>query len=290
MDGLAEGSAESPGAATIINAMATGCGGAFAIGLKVRATVTLIEGGEIHGKIADEADEDTDLMELCASRALKEANEELGAVVETRSDLPVARGLSSSSACANAVVLATVSALSKLDHDMGPDSLLLDMGIDASMDAGVTITGAFDDASASFYGGAVVTNNSERKILRRETLPEMEVAILVPGEKSYSGGVDLATIKLLAPQVELAHKEALEGDLFRAMVLNGLIYCASLGYDPRPTVVALRAGAAAAGLSGKGPAFVALAENVDDVVGAWGDLGGEVIRTGIDNVGSRVIE
>jgi len=210
--------------------------------------------------------------------------------VETRSNLPVARGLSSSSACSNAVVLATASALGKLDYDIDPDSVLLSAGIDASMEAGVTVTGAFDDASASFYGGAVITDNARREILRREGMPELEVAILVPDEKSYSGKVDLERIRLLAPQVGIAHREALEGDIFRAMTLNGLIYCASLGYNPHPAMVALESGALAAGLSGKGPAFVAIGEDVSGVARAWGDLEGEVIRTRVDNSGSRVID
>ena len=112
----------------------------------------------------------------------------------------------------------------------------------------------------------------------------------IPEGKSYSSEVDLPTIKLLSPQVELAHEDALQGDMLRAMTLNGIIYCASLGYDPEPAVVALRAGALAAGLSGKGPAFVAVGDDLGDVVGAWSDLGGDIIRTRVNNEGSRVLE
>ncbi|MBU7005042.1 MAG: shikimate kinase, partial [Theionarchaea archaeon] len=119
---------------------------------------------------------------------------------------------------------------------------------------------------------------------------DLEVAILVPAGKSYSSEVDLPTIKLLAPQVEMAHEEALKGDMLRAMTLNGIIYCASLGYDPKPAVVALKSGALAAGLSGKGPAFVAVGDDLGEVVGAWNDLGGEIIRTRVNNDGSRVVE
>jgi shikimate kinase len=288
--GLASGSAVSPGAATIVNAMATGMGGAFAIELRVTATVTIVEGGKIEGKIVNGADESTELMETCVSRVLEMAGGNLGALVETRSDLPVARGLSSSSACSNAVVLATASALGKLDHETGPDSVLLNAGIDASVEAGVTVTGAFDDASASFYGGAVITDNARREIMRREEMPELEVAILVPEERSYSGEVDLERIRLLSPQVEIAHREALEGDIFRAITLNGLIFCASLSYDPHPAIIALESGALAAGLSGKGPAFVAIGEDVSGVARAWGDLDGDVILTRVDNSGSMVIE
>ena len=287
---LATGSADAPGAATIVNAMATGRGAAFAIGLRVRATVSILEGGGVSGRIVGEPEESTRLMELCVERAIRAAGKSYGASIVTESNLPIARGLSSSSACSNACLLAADSALRKAGLGGLSEKALVSMGIDASIEAGVTVTGAFDDASASFHGGAVVTDNTTRKILRRSPVPDLETAILVPGRKSYSGKVDLDSIRLLAPQVAIAHREALAGDLLMAMTLNGLIYCSSLGYDPRAALLALRHGALAAGLSGKGPATVAVGENLDGVADAWGELGDAVIRTTTDNLGARVIE
>jgi shikimate kinase len=121
LDQLARGKAEAPGAATIVNAMATGSGAAFAIDLKVVASVTLDDSGDIRGSIVNEPDEDTGLIELCVRKALGRAGEQYGAAIETRSDLPMARGLSSSSAASNAVVLATASAMSKVGHEMPTD-------------------------------------------------------------------------------------------------------------------------------------------------------------------------
>ena len=290
LDHLAKGSAESPGAATIVNAMATGRGAAFAIDLKVTATVWINGLGNVRGRIVGEPGGNTGLMEICVDKMLKNVDEKYGAVVETRSNLPGARGLSSSSACSNAIVLATASALQKLGHEFPSDEILIDLGIDASIEAGVTITGAFDDASASYFGGVVVTDNMARKILRKESMPGLEVVVLVPEGKSYSGQADVATMKLLGHQVEIAHREALEGDILKAMTLNGIIYCASIGYDPTPALRALEAGALAAGLSGKGPAFVALAEDGNRISKVWQDLGGTVLMTKTDNQGSRVIE
>jgi len=287
---LARGRAEAPGAGTIINAMATGRGAAFAIDLKMAATVILDGSGKVRGRILDEPGEDTRLMEACVAKMLARADESLGAIVETRSDIPIARGLKSSSACCNATILAAASALRKLGHKVPPDEEILGLGIDASKECGVTITGAFDDACASYFGGAVVTDNATRKMLRKVPMANLEAVILVPRAKSYSGKVDVATLKLLAPQVEIAHREALEGDLLKAMTLNGLIYCASLGYDPKPALVALRAGAVAAGLSGKGPAFVALCEKGGPVSNAWRDQGETVITTRTNNTGSKVLE
>jgi len=270
--------------------MATGRGAAFAVNLKTVATVVLDDSQEVRGRILEEPGEDTRLMEACVKKMLRKADARLGATVETRSDIPIARGLKSSSACCNATLLATASALHKLGHRIPPDHDILDMGVDASIECGVTITGAFDDACASYFGGAVVTDNSNRRILRKTPMSDLEAVILVPQAKSYSGKVDVATLKLLAPQVEMAHREALEGDLLRAMTLNGLIYCASLRYDPWPALVALKAGALAAGLSGKGPAFIALCRDGGAVREAWQGMGERVIVTRTNNTGSRVLE
>ena len=51
--------------------------------------------------------------------------------------------------------LATIAALGKTLDDLE----LVKLGVDAAFDAKVTVTGAFDDACASYFGGAVITDN-----------------------------------------------------------------------------------------------------------------------------------
>ena len=68
-----------------------------------------------------------------------------GIEVHTKSNLPLGSGLSSSSALSNAVVMAT-AALVASEFCLEPltDMEMINMGIDASLEAGVTITGAFE--------------------------------------------------------------------------------------------------------------------------------------------------
>ena len=73
------------------------------------------------------------------------------------------KGLKSSSAAANAVALASTAALGKHLDDLE----LVKLGVDAAFDAKVTVTGAFDDACASYFGGIVVTDNLNRKIIKQ---------------------------------------------------------------------------------------------------------------------------
>ena len=82
-----------------------------------------------------------------------------GAKIKTQSNIPIARGLKSSSVAANATALATTAALGKTLDDLE----IIKLGVEAAFDAKVTVTGAFDDACASYFGGIVITDNSETR-------------------------------------------------------------------------------------------------------------------------------
>jgi shikimate kinase len=289
----------SPGSATVINAISTGCGSAFGIKLYVTAEVQLKESKP--GKITCKSDQDVDttLMELCVGKVLERFEGALastGVTVKTTSNLPVASGLSSSSATSNAVVMATTEALKDV-YKLKTDSLglndmeILNMGIDASLEAGVTITGAFDDASASFFGGLTITDNTRRKILKKKELERQNILIYMPNKKSPTAQADVGRMKLLAPWVRTAFIQALKGNVYHAMTLNGLLYCAALRFNPDIALDALEAGAVAAGLSGTGPSFVAVAneENLERIQDAWSSYPGRVIITDVDNKGTQVV-
>ena len=295
---------QSPGSATIINAISTGCGSAFGIKLYITAEVELNGSDSSSIICSTDRDVDTTLMGICVQMVVDKFKEHYGVddigtgvSVKTSSTLPVASGLSSSSATSNAIVMATAKALMdeyevKPDENTFNDSELLNIGVDASLEAGVTITGAFDDASASFFGGFTITNNTERKILKMKEMNEQNILVYMPNRLSPTAQSDVSRMKLIAPQVKLAFNEALHGDIHNAMTLNGLLYCASLGFNPEIALDALEAGATAAGLSGTGPSFVALAthEDVERVMEAWSSRPGQIIRTEVDNKGTRVID
>ncbi len=284
----------SPGSATIINAISTGCGSAFGIQLYVNAEVELKSGTEI--MCTSDQKVDTTLMEICAKNVLNKFNIDTGVKIKTESNLPVASGLSSSSAVSNAVVMALTYALMdeyKIDAvKLGLDDLgILNLAVDSSLEAGVTITGAFDDASASYWGGISITNNLKRKILRKDKWNRQNILIYMPDKKSPTAEADVARMKLLAPWVKLAFKEVLKGNIHHALTLNGLLYCSALRFNPDIALDALEAGAVAAGLSGTGPSFVAITdeENSSMVEEEWKSYPGRVIRTKVDNQGTQVI-
>lgn len=278
------GKAIARGAVTVINAISCGFGAALGVALRTEAKVELTnEPGRIEGRILSDPDESTVLIEKVVNRVLRQfrLETEYGAYIETASDIPIARGLKSSSAASNAVALATFAALGE-DAD---DLTVVNLGVDGSLEAGVTITGAFDDACASYFGSVVVTDNLGRTILKQFPLDEvLQVLILVPSGKSYTAKSDVGRMRLIADEAKALHRLALLGDYWQAMTLNGLLYSTVLGYEPKIAVDALAAGALAAGLSGKGPSVAAVvpqgkAESVRD---AWEKYRGSLIETRIN--------
>ena len=289
MSGKAEAIAHC--AATIVNAIALGEGAAFGVDLWTKASVELTdEPLVIMGEITSDPAESTLLIEKTVARVFQHfsVEKQFGAKVKTSSNIPIARGLKSSSAAANAVSLATVTALTKKLDDLA----VINLGVDAAFDAKVTVTGAFDDACASYFGGVVVTDNLNRKILQRFPLPEgLTVLFHVPAKKSYTGGLDVSKLAMVKPFAQAAFEEAKKGNFWMALTLNGIVYSSALGYNNSVATEALSAGALAAGLCGKGPAVTAVVpdEKIDAVKDALRKHEGEVIEAHFNSEKARVV-
>jgi shikimate kinase len=276
--------ASALGAGTVINAIATLKGSAFGINLKTCAEVVIIDKG-IKCQIASDATADTSLITECARVILERFAPDAGVSITTTSEIPIASGLKSSSAAANATVLGLIKAL---EIDMQPLEIVK-LGVVAARRARVTITGAFDDACASFFGGLVFTDN-ERDILLKRVELDMPVLMFVPHAKAYSAKANVARAKVLAPWVDMAFHLAHEGQYEKAMVLNGLIYCSAFGFNTKPMISALEAGARSATLSGTGPAYIALVDtsSLKAVKKAWESLDGLVIESETSNMGAQI--
>ncbi|WP_432645481.1 shikimate kinase [Methanobrevibacter sp.] len=282
----------SPGSATIINAIATGFGSAFGIGLDIKCMAKTINEGII---CSNDVGADVGLMELCAQKVFDHYTidkSEFGVDLKTKSSLPMASGLSSSSASSNAIVKAVSSIISEEFNLKSLDDLeVINMAIDASLEAGVTITGSFDDATASYFGGVVVTDNRNREFIIKENMDESSVLVYMPNYYSKSGESNPDRMKLLAPLVETAFEFACNKDYFKALNLNGLLYSATLGFNSSIAIDALESGAIAAGLSGTGSSFVAISteDAIDDIKCSWNKYDGKIIKTKVDNVGCKIL-
>jgi shikimate kinase len=288
-----KGHGRASGAGTIINAIATLKGAAFGIDLWTEAEVELgadlkVVQGEIVHDLGAEMPGDTRLIERCVELVLRKFDVPLGAYVKTRSEIPIGSGLKSSSAAANATVAATLNAIGAEVNTLRGALEAIEIGVDAALDVGVSITGAFDDACASALGGIVITDN-EKRVLMKRTERDTAFLIFVPRARAFTADTNVLRSRVIAPWIGRAYEWALEGRFDEAMTLNGFLYCAALGFDPEPMLRALECGVTGVSLSGTGPSFVAVLnehEKLEERVReAWQSmqLEGQILKRRIQN-------
>ncbi len=290
--GQMKGCARAPGAGTILNALANGYGSAFAIDIYTTAEVVLQDTEEVVGKIEGAPNADTALIERCVEIVVDRFGDGEGGNVLTKSEIPIASGLKSSSAAANATVLASLSALSvgvgKNEEITRLDAALI--GVQAAREVGVTITGAFDDSSASMIGGLTLTNNNEDELLKHEKSIDWNVLIWTPEEKSYSAEADVDRCSFVSGVADIIVEMVKDGRYLEAMTVNGLAFCAALEYSVDPILEALPI-VNGVSLSGTGPSMTAVGseEVLKELEKIWEVRKGEIILTKTQTGGASII-
>lgn len=257
---MIKGIASSRGAITILNAIPTGIGAAMGITLQTDAEVIISDGKPgISVKLEEKMEDDT-LARECIKLIFESLDKELTDVrVSTRSSIPISRGLKSSSAAANAMSLATFRALNAEIDDVD----VIKLGVEAAKKANVTVTGAFDDACACYFGGIAVTDNSKMKIIERVPKPKEKLRVIlhVPEQKIRKKGITKDTFGKQMTEFKKVEKLVLDGEYFEAMIQNGKLIAKGLGIKDSISNKALKAGALAAGITGTGPAIAIIVEN-----------------------------
>lgn len=264
------------GAISIVNAIATGKGSALGISLKVTAVVSLENGQGIKfhrtkdDKLLRNVVYKTIPAEIIANNMIS---------IQIESEIPLGFGLKSSSAVSNAVALACSRLI---DSNMG-DYTVLDIAVSASLDAKVTVTGAYDDAAACYFGGFVLTDNYARNLIRREKAPDNLYAIILLPQNASRGNIN--KLSIMSDFFINAFNLAEAGEYWKAMKLNGVLASAALSVNYEPVLAALERHALGASVSGNGPSMAAVAyENrIDDIKSVFGDFNGNILVSKINN-------
>jgi shikimate kinase len=233
---------------------------------------------------------DDRLARACADRllSLADATDRLGIMIETVSEIPSSRGLKSSSAAANAILLAGLDAL---EQSMEPIDVV-QLGVDCAVEAKVTLTGAFDDAVATMFGGAVLTDNRRREIISWPEVPkDLGVVFIVPDRRIIKSSLRHDDFLPISDEVNKAFQLARQGNVAKAITLNGRAYAPILGVDNGPADAAIAAGAWAAGMTGTGPAIAVLVteEASEAVLAALAPFQGTLVRTVINTTPARTL-
>ena len=258
------------GAISIVNAVATGYGSAMGISLNVKVEIISKKGsGLVFQKGGGSLMIKKIIYDVLQSKYIN--NNQL--LINIKSEVPSGMGLKSSSAVSNAVALACIS----LTNKEISDEFVLNSAIDASLYAKTTITGAYDDSTACYYGGFVTTDNYKRKIWKRENSPtDISAVIFLPNNKKRG---DVTRLKLLSDIYLEAFQLAYSGQYWKAMTLNGVLTSSLLSNSYTITRMCLENGALAASISGNGPAIAAIVREseVQKIKSVLSNLDGRVI-------------
>jgi shikimate kinase len=276
--------AEVHGAVSIVNAIATGKGSALGISLKVTAEVEFQKG---HGmRVITGRNGDDELIKNIIQKTIpKQIIESNMITVKVDSEIPIGYGLKSSSAVSNAVALAC-SQIEKED-DVN-DYAILEVAVRSSLEAKVSLTGAYDDATACYFGGFTVTDNYSRRLVRRERAPENLYAIILLPSNTSRG--DVCKLRNLSDIFIDAFRFAESGQYWKAMKLNGVLASAALSSSYIPVMVAMEHGALSASISGNGPSIAAVGyeDAVEPIVDALSKFEGKIIVSKVNNEKANV--
>jgi shikimate kinase len=275
--------AEVHGAISIVNAIATGKGSALGVSLKVTAEVELKKG---HGlRFITGRNGDKLIKNIVQKTIPKQIIESNMIIIKVESEIPVGYGLKSSSAVSNAVALAC----SQIEREEDPnDYAILEVAARSSLEAKVSLTGAYDDATACYFGGFTVTDNYSRHLIRQERAPDNLYAIILLPRNTSRG--DVRKLRNLSDIFIDAFRFAESGQYWRAMKLNGVLASAALSSSYVPVMAAMEHGALSASISGNGPSIAAVGyeDAVEPIVDALSKFEGKIIVSKVNNEKANV--
>ena len=165
------------GAISIVNAIATGKGAALGISKTVNVEMETSHGNGIVIEIQNKPMKSRLISRVIQKIVPKSELSKTKLRISLDTEIPAGYGLKSSSAISTAVAMASA----KLFKPQMNDIEILSAGVGASIETKVSLTGAYDDACACYYGGFVVTDNYKKKLVHSEKcLNRVSAVIFIP--------------------------------------------------------------------------------------------------------------
>jgi len=274
------------GAVSIVNAIATGRGATLGISLGIEATVEKESGKGLFFENRESNLSARLIRAVIETSVPHQELEQNKLRISVKTEIPSGYGLKSSSAISSVISLACA----KLFKPRATDLDILKDGVRASIQSKVSITGAFDDACACYFGGFVVTDNTNIRIIKAEKAPEDLSAVIFIPKPRRRGNVK--KLKILQNVFSQAWELASKSDYWNAMTLNGLATSTILDSDPKILTDLIEGGALGASVSGNGPAIAAVARNdrVSSIKRVFSSLVGTTIVSPVNNKRAEVRE
>ena len=274
------------GAVSLVNAIATGSGAAVGIDTFVKTTLEVKAGTGIYITSDNKTISSRLINKVIQNSVPKKQLEKIRLELDFQSNIPTGYGLKSSSAISTAVSMAC----SKAFQRKFTDKKILKIGVESSIQTKVSLTGAYDDACACYYGGFNVTNNYKRSLVLRHPAPNnLQAIIFLP--KSRKRG-NLKKLKNFKPAFEKAWELAKNGDYWNASILNGIATSSILNSNPELIFKLIEKGAIGATISGNGPSIMAITKkgHNSNIKKEFSSLEGNIIISNINNKKAEVNE
>ena len=274
------------GAISIVNAIATGKGAALGISKKINVEMETSNGKGVVIEAEKKSMSSRLINKVIEKIIPKNELSKTKLKILLDSEIPTGYGLKSSSAISTAVAMVCA----KLFKPGMSDFEILNAGVSASIETKVSLTGAYDDACACYYGGFVITDNYNRKIIHSEKcLNRVSAVIFVP--KSRKRG-NIRKLKASSDIFEQAWNLAKKSDYWGAMNLNGLATSNILSSEPKIISELIENGALGASVSGNGPSIAAIVQNdtIPKIKNVFSSLEGKTTLSQINNKKAEVHE
>ena len=274
------------GAVSMVNAIATGKGATIGIDTYVKTRLDTSNGNGVHISSDNNTISSRLINKVIEKIVSKKYLQNTKLEIDFKSNIPTGYGLKSSSAVSTAVALLC----SKIFKPKMSDFQILKVGVDASIETKISITGAYDDACGCYFGGYNVTDNLKRKIILQHHAPrDLQVTIFIP--KSRKRG-NLKKLKLFKPAFEKAWTLASNSDYWNATILNGIATSTILNSNPTIITDLVDSGALCATISGNGPSIMAISkkQNGSSIRRQFSKLDGKIITANINNKKAEVHE
>ncbi|MCY3414855.1 MAG: shikimate kinase [Candidatus Heimdallarchaeota archaeon] len=240
----------SGSAITMLNAIKSNHGAALGIDADISVMITASDELEINT-----GSEDNLLVKACIDVFEEQSTITVSNIeIQTHSTLPSQRGMKTSSAISCCLVegLATY-----YDVSLGPHEII-QLAVKASIDAGVSITGALDDAYAAYLGGLSYTQTSNRSLLSHQHIPSAllpyNVLLLIPQTSNPKTSLPLESVDMRL--IEKAHDKFIKEEYIDAITYNTQAYAPHL--LRRPDIIEELGSFGMVGLNGAGPSLFML--------------------------------
>ena len=273
-------------AISIVNAIATGKGATLGISKNVSVEIETSHGEGITVEIGKKQMKSRLINRVIGKIVPKNTLSKTKLRILVDSKVPTGYGLKSSSAISTAVAMGCA----KLFKPDMSDFEILRAGVDASIETKVSLTGAYDDACACYFGGFIVTDNYKRKIIHSKKCQNNISAIIFIPKSRKRGNVK--KLKILSDVFEQAWNLAKKSDYWNCLFLNGFATSAILNSNPKIISKLIENGALGASISGNGPSIAAITKNetIPKIKKVFSSFEGNVMVAKVNNKKAEVHE